>query len=97
MAQVMFLLTKLCKTYRVYCLNYILNESQVNMKDTNSVTSSLRYDQLFLEWAPIIKYFYTHYKLLKIMIRDMLFPTELTLLMYTQGLIDSASLNKSLQ
>ena len=95
MAQVIFLHTKLCKTYRVYCLNYILNESQVNMKDINFVTSLLRCDQLFLEWAQIIKYFYTHCKLLKIMIRDMLFPTKLTSLINTQGLIDSASLKKN--
>ena len=97
MAQLIFLHTKLCKTYRVYCLNYILNESQVNMKDSNFVTSLLRCDQLFLEWAQIIKYFYTHCKLLKIMIRDMLFPTKLTPLINTQGLIDSASLKKSSQ
>ena len=27
--------------YRIYCLNYILNESQIKMKNTNFVTSLL--------------------------------------------------------
>ena len=92
MAQVILLHTKLCKMYRVYCLNYILNESQVNMKDTNFVSSLLRCVQSFLEWAQIIKYFYTHCILLKIIIRDMLFPTKLTSLINTRWLIDSGSL-----
>ena len=42
MAQAILLHTKLCKMYRVYCLNYILKESQVNMKYTNFGTSLLR-------------------------------------------------------
>ena len=36
--------------------------------------------------------FQTHCKLLKFIIRDMLFPTKLTSLINTRGLIDSASL-----
>ena len=78
--------------YRVYCLNYIFNESQVNMTNTNFVTSLLRCYQLFLEWVQITKYFQTHCTLLKFIIRDMLFPTKLTSLINTLGLIDSASL-----
>ena len=97
MAQAISLHTKLSKMYRVYCLNYILNESQVNMKNTNFVTSLLRCDQLFLEWVQMIKYLQTHSKLLKFIILDMLFPTKLTPLINTQGLIDSASLEKSSQ
>ena len=92
MDQVILLHTKLCKMYRVYCLNYIFNESQVSIKDTNFVTSLLWCDQLFLERAQTIKYFYTHCKLLKIIIQDMLFPTKLTSLINIRGLIDSASL-----
>ena len=92
MAQAVSLHTELCKMYSVYCLNYILNESQVNMENTNSVTSLLRCNQLFLEWVQIIKYFYTHCKLLKFIIRDMLFLTKLTSLINTLRLLDSASL-----
>ena len=51
MAQEILLHNKFCKMCRVYCLNYILNESQVNMKNTNFVTSLLRYNQSFLEWV----------------------------------------------
>ena len=91
MAQAILLHTKLCKMYRVYCLNYILKESQVDMKNTNFGTSLLRCNQLFLEWVQIIKYFQTHCKLLKFIIRDMLFPTKLTPLINRRGLIDSAS------
>ena len=47
MAQAILSHTKLCKMYRVYCLNYILNESQVNMESIISVTSLLRCNQLF--------------------------------------------------
>ena len=47
MAQAILLHTKLCKMYRVYCLNYILNESQVNTESIISVTSLLRCNQLF--------------------------------------------------
>ena len=92
MAQAILLHTKLCKMSRVYCLNHILKESQVNMKNTNFGTNLLRCNQLFLEWVQIIKHFWTHCKLLKLLIRDMLFPTKLTPLIYTRGLIDSSSL-----
>ena len=78
--------------YRVYCLNYTFNESQVNMTNTNFMTSLLRCNQLLLEWVQITKYFQTHCTLLKFIIRDMLFPTKLTSLINTLGLIDSASL-----
>ena len=78
--------------YRVYCLNYILKESQVNLKNTNFGTSLLPYNQLFLQWVQIMTYFKTHCKSLKFMIRDMFFPTKLTPLINTRGLIDSASL-----
>ena len=57
MAQEILLHNKLCKMYRVYRLNYILNESQVNMKNTNFVTSLLQCNQLFLERVQINKYF----------------------------------------
>ena len=77
-SQAILLHTKLCIMYRVYCLSYISNESQVNMKNTNFVTSLLRYN--------------THCKLLKFIIRDMLFPTKLTSMIDTRRLIDSASL-----
>ena len=92
MAQAILLHTKLCKMYRIYCLNHILNESQVNMKNTNFVTSLLRCNQLFLEWVQIVKYFYTHCKWLTYMKRDMLFPTKFTSLINPRRLIDSASL-----
>ena len=52
MAQAILLHTKLCKIYRVYCLNYILNESQV---DTKTVTS-------WLVCFNTIKYFSSEYK-----------------------------------
>ena len=42
MAQAILLYTILCKMYKVYCLNYILNESQVNMKNANLLTSLLQ-------------------------------------------------------
>ena len=77
--------------YKVYWLNYILNESQVNTKNTNFVTSLLQCNQLFLERVKM-KYFQTHRKLSKFIIRDMLFPTKITSLFNTRGLIDSASL-----
>ena len=32
MSQAILLHTKLCKMYKFYCLNYILNESQLNIK-----------------------------------------------------------------
>ena len=35
MAQAILLHIKLCQMYWVYCLNYILNESQVNMNKAN--------------------------------------------------------------
>ena len=92
MAQAILLHTKLCKMHKVYCLNYILKESQVNIENTNSVTSLLRCNQLFRGWVQIIKDFWTHCKLLKFIIWDMLFPTKLTSLINTRGLIDSASL-----
>ena len=56
MTQAILLHTKRCKMYRVYCLNYILNKSQVNIGNTNSVTSLLRCSQLFVECVQIIKY-----------------------------------------
>ena len=59
------------------------------MKNTNFVISLLRCNQSFHKWVQIIKYFYTHCKLLKFMIRDMLFPTKLTSLINTPGLIAS--------
>ena len=92
MVQTTLLHTKLCKMYRVYCLNYIMKESLVNMKNTNFGNRLLRCNQLFIEWVQIIKYFQTHCKLLKIIIWNMLFPTKLTPLINTRGLIDSASL-----
>ena len=58
MTRAILLHTKLCKMYKVWCLNYILNELQVNMKNTNFVTSLLRCNQLFVEWVPIIEYFF---------------------------------------
>ena len=88
----MLLHNKLCKLYRFYCLNYILNKSQVYTKNANFVTSLLRCNKLFLDWVHEMKYFETHCKLLKFIIRDMLFPTKLTSLINTRGLIDSASL-----
>ena len=57
MTQVDLLHTKFCKMYRVYCLNYILNESQVNTKNANSVTSLLQFNQFFLKQVQINKYF----------------------------------------
>ena len=48
MAQPILLNSKLRKMYMVYCLNYILNESQVNMKNIDFVTSLLRCNKLFL-------------------------------------------------
>ena len=92
MAQAILLHSKLCKMCRIYCLNYILNESQVNMKNSNFVTSLLRCNHSFLEWVQIIKYFWTHCKLLKFIIQNMLFPTKLTSLINTRGPIDSALL-----
>ena len=37
MAQAILLHTKLCKMYRIYSLNYNLNESQVNKENTKFV------------------------------------------------------------
>ena len=57
MSQTILLHTKLCKVYRVYCLNYIVNESYVSMKNTNFVTSLLQCNQFFLERVQIVIYF----------------------------------------
>ena len=92
MAQAILLYTKLCKNAQGLLSELRFERIASWYENTNFVTSLLRCNRLFLEWVQIIKYFKTHCKLLKCIIRGMLFPTKLTSLIYTLGLIESASL-----
>ena len=91
MAQAILLHTKLCKMYRVYCLNYILNESQVNIESIISVTSLLWCNQLFFRVSTTNQIFLNPPQTIEIHNTGMLFPTKLTSLINTLWLIDSAS------
>ena len=91
-AGAIFLHGRICNMYRVYFLNYILNERGVKVKRTNFLTRVLQQNEFFNKRIPIIRCFQTHCQLSKFTILDMLFKTKLTSLVNTRGLTDNASL-----
>ena len=77
-AQTSLLPATLCKMYRVYCLNYILNESVVKLKNLNFANRMLHRSRLFNGWMEIIKHFQIQCQLSKFTIRCMPFKTQFT-------------------
>ena len=69
---------KLCNVYRADYLNYILNEAEGKLKNLKFVHIMLQRNKMqrfFDDRIWIIKTFQTYCKLVKCMIRDMLFCT----------------------
>ena len=90
--EVILLHAKLCNMYRVYCLNCISKESEVELRNTNFVDKMLQHNQFSNEQMWIIKYYQIHSQLSKITMHGISFKTKLTSLVNTQGLTDSALL-----
>ena len=91
-AWAIFLYGKRCNMYRVYCLNYILNECEVKLKNTKSFNRVLQPNIFLNKWIWLIRCFQTHCQLSKFTIRDMPFKTKFTTLVDARGLADTASL-----
>ena len=91
-AWAIFLYGKCCNMYRIYCLNYILNEWEVKLKNTKLFDRVFQHSIFLNKRIWIIRYFQTHCQLSKFPIRDMPFKTKFTALVNARGLADSASL-----
>ena len=91
-AWAIFLYGKCCNMYRIYCLNYILNEWEVKLKNTKFFDRVFQHNIFLNKRIWIIRYFLTHCQLSKFPIRDMPFKTKFTALVNARGLTDSASL-----
>ena len=66
--EAILLYVKLCNMFRFYGVNYVLNESQVKLKNTNFVNKMLQRNQFLNERIWIIRYFQTHCQLSKLRI-----------------------------
>ena len=91
-AWAIFLYGKCCNMYRTYCLNYILNEWEVKLKNTKFFDSVFQHNIFLNKRIWIIRYFQTHCQLSKFPIRDMPFKTKFAKLVNARGLTESASL-----
>ena len=78
--------------YRAYCLNYILNEWGVKLKNTNFCDRVLQHNAFLNKRIWNIRCVQTHCQLSKFTKRDMPFKTKFTALVTVQGLTDGASL-----
>ena len=89
-AWAIFLYGNRCNMYMIYCLNYILNEWEVKLKNTKFFDKVFQHNIFLNKRIWIIRYFQTHCQLSKFPIRDMPFKTKCTALVNSRGLTDSA-------
>ena len=68
--EAILLQAKLCNVYRVYCLNYILNELEAKLKNIKFVSKILQWNQFSHRRICIMKYIQIHCQLSKFTTQD---------------------------